>query len=319
MIIHSSDSNALSLAVDTLSRNELVVLPTETVYGLAGLSTSRAAIAKIYAAKNRPQSNPLISHVADIAMAERYAAFDPVSRRLAEAFWPGPLTVILPLRGGEGIDRSSTADQESVAMRAPVGFAHDVIAQLGKPVAAPSANTSGRISPTTAQHVADDLGKRISLIVDGGPTSLGVESTVIRVTDAGVSILRPGALSAGLLAEVADVPLTGISPGTEKLSPGMMNSHYAPRARMRLNAERIEPGEAVLGFGTALIPGIETATEVFNLSPSGNLDEAARNLFDLMHKADATGTDSIAVAPVPKHGLGLAINDRLQRAAAPRG
>lgn len=318
MIIHSSDSNALPLAVDILSRHELVALPTETVYGLAGLSTSPEAIARIYSTKNRPQNNPLISHVADIAMAERYAEFDPVSLRLAEAFWPGPLTLILPLRAGDGIDRNSTAGQDSAAVRAPVGFAHDVIAQLGKPVAAPSANTSGRISPTTAQHVADDLGERIPLIVDGGPTTLGVESTVIRVTGAGLAILRPGALNADLLAEVADAPLTGITPGAEKLSPGMMNSHYAPRARMRLNAEQIEPGEAVLSFGPALLPGIDAASEVFNLSPSGDLDEAARNLFDLMHKADATGADSIAVAPIPKRGLGLAINDRLQRAAAPR-
>ncbi|RNF35122.1 L-threonylcarbamoyladenylate synthase [Paracoccus methylarcula] len=319
MIIQSSDPNALPLAVDILSRYELVALPTETVYGLAGLSTSPDAIARIYAAKNRSPSNPLISHVADIAMAERYVSFDPVSRRLAEAFWPGPLTLILPLRAGEGIDRNSTAGQDSAAIRAPAGFAHEVITQLEKPVAAPSANTSGRISPTTAQHVADDLGQRIPLIVDGGPTTLGVESTVIRVTDAGVAILRPGALSADLLAEVADAPLTGVTPGTEKLSPGMMSSHYAPRARMRLNAERIEPGEAVLGFGSALIPGIDAAAEVFDLSPSGNLDEAARNLFGLMHMADATGAESIAVVPIPKHGLGLAINDRLQRAAAPRG
>lgn len=318
MIIHSSDSNALPLAVDFLSRHELVALPTETVYGLAGLSTSSDAIAKIYAAKNRPRSNPLISHVADIAMAERHAEFDLVSRRLAEAFWPGPLTLILPLRAGAGIDRNSTAGQDSVAIRAPVGFVHDVIAELGNPVAAPSANTSGRISPTTAQHVADDLGERIPLIVDGGPTTLGVESTVIRVTDAGVAILRPGALSADLLSEVAEAPLTGMTSGAEKLSPGMMNSHYAPRAGMRLNAERIEPGEAVLSFGAARLPGIDAATGVFNLSPSGDLDEAARNLFDLMHKADATGADSIAVAPIPKRGLGLAINDRLQRAAAPR-
>lgn len=319
MIIHKTEPDALSLAVDTLSRNELVVLPTETVYGLAGLSTSREAVAKIYAAKNRPPSNPLISHVADIAMAERYATFDPVSRRLAEAFWPGPLTVVLPLRAGEGIDRSSTADQGSVAMRAPVGFAHDVIAQLGKPLAAPSANTSGRISPTTARHVADDLGERISLIVDGGPTTLGVESTVIRVTDAGVVILRPGALRADLLAEVADAPLIELTPGAEILSPGMMSSHYAPRARMRLNAKRVEPGEVVLGFGSTPIPGVDNETAVFNLSPSGDLDEAARNLFDMMHKADATGATSIAVAPIPSQGLGQAINDRLQRAAAPRG
>ncbi|RMC37319.1 L-threonylcarbamoyladenylate synthase [Paracoccus alkanivorans] len=318
MIIHHSDARALPLAVDLLSRQDLVAVPTETVYGLAGLSTSPEAIAKIYAAKNRPQGNPLISHVADIAMAERYAVFDPISRRLAESFWPGPLTLILPLRDGKGIDRSSTAGRELVALRAPKGFAHDVIAQLGMPVAAPSANLSGRISPTTARHVADDLGERILLIIDGGPTSLGVESTVIHVGDTGVAILRPGALTADILAEVADAPLTEVAKDAEKLSPGMMSSHYAPRASLRLDARRIEPGEAVLGFGQDPIAGIEAAAEVFNLSPSGDLAEAARNLFDLMHKADAIGVHSIAVAPIPQRGMGLAINDRLRRAAAPR-
>lgn len=317
MIISSTSADAVPLAVRMLKRNELVALPTETVYGLAGLSTSPEAIARIYAAKNRPSSNPLISHVSDIAMAEEYALFDPVSRKLAEIFWPGPLTLILPLRQG-GIDRSSTAGGELAALRSPAGFAHEVIAELGLPVAAPSANTSGRISPTTAHHVADDLGERVSLIVDGGPTRLGVESTVIRVSDAGLALLRQGALTAEKIAAATDIPLIEAGSGEARLSPGTLSSHYAPKSALRLNADRVAPDETLLAFGPDAIAGQERAAAVFNLSPDGDLTEAARNLFDLMHKADATGTHGIAVAPIPRHGLGIAINDRLTRAAAPR-
>lgn len=317
MIVHASDPNSLPLAIEYLKRDELVAIPTETVYGLAGVSTSPASIARIYATKNRPQSNPLISHVSGIEMAARYAVFDPVSEQLANAFWPGPLTLILPLRDG-GIHRSSTNGKEWVAIRAPMGFAHDLISELGLPLAAPSANSSGKISPTTAQHVADDLGERVPLIIDGGQTRVGVESTVIRVGPAGIAILRPGSLTAEEIAKCTDVPLTTALASEAALSPGNLLSHYAPRAKMRLNAGHIAPGEAVITFGNARPNGIDQAFAVFNLSVNGDLTEAAHQLFDLMHKADATGAPRIAVTPIPAHGIGLAINDRLNRAAAPR-
>lgn len=317
MIIPASDPKALPLAIETLSRGELVALPTETVYGLAGVSTSAVAIARIYDTKNRPRNNPLISHVSGIEMAERYVIFDPVSRRLAEAFWPGPLTLILPLRA-DGIDRSSTAGKDLAAIRAPAGFAHELISQLDLPLAAPSANSSGKISPTTAKHVVDDLGERVPLIIDGGQTQFGMESTVVRVSPNGVAVLRPGSLTGEEIAELAGVPLTTATADEGKLSPGHLLSHYAPRAAMRLNAEQIEAGEAVISFGDAQPSGLEAAIAVFNLSPTGELTEAAHRLFDLMHQADASGAASIAVTPIPQHGVGLAINDRLRRAAAPR-
>lgn len=317
MIVSSSAPNALSLAIETLKRDELVAIPTETVYGLAGISTSAAAISRIYATKNRPGSNPLISHVSGIEMAERYAIIDPVSERLADAFWPGPLTLILPLREG-GIDRSSTNSKELVAIRAPKGFAHDLIAELDQPLAAPSANSSGRISPTTARHVADDLGERVPLIIDGGPTQFGVESTVVRANSTGIAILRPGSLTGEEIAKIAMLPLMAATKNEGALSPGNLLSHYAPRAKMRLNATHIEPGESVITFGDARPSGIHDALAVFNLSKSGDLIEAAHRLFDLMHQADETGAKSIAVTPIPTHGVGLAINDRLNRAAAPR-
>ncbi|MFV0301576.1 MAG: L-threonylcarbamoyladenylate synthase [Paracoccus sp. (in: a-proteobacteria)] len=311
MILAGSDPQALPRALDILSGGGLVAIPTETVYGLAGVSTMAHAVGAIYAAKNRPRTNPLISHVADLAMAETYARFDPVSRRLARAFWPGPLTLIVPLRAG-GISRASTNGGELVAMRAPAGFAHDLIARLGLPLAAPSANSSGRISPTTAQHVAEDLGARVPLIIDGGQTRFGVESTVIRVSENGVTILRPGVLQADEIAQVAQMAQAPAAPGEDKLSPGTLSSHYAPRAQVRLNVTSPGPDEVFLGFG----PG--SGPEAFNLSPSGDLAEAARNLFDFLHRADAAGASTIAVAPIPEKGLGLAINDRLRRAASPR-
>ena len=317
MILPSTAPDALTRAVETLSAGGLVALPTETVYGLAGLSTSAGSIAKIYEAKRRPHTNPLISHVSGIEMAERFVIMDPVSRRLAQAMWPGPLTLILPLRPG-GIDRRSTNGQELAAIRAPAGFAHQVITRLDAPLAAPSANTSGKISPTTAQHVAEDLGARVDLIIDGGPASLGVESTVVRVLPDGVAILRPGALSADMVAELAGVPLIGAGAGDNELSPGTLQSHYAPDAAMRLNADHVQPGEVLLNFGARQIAGTRQAAAVLDLSPTGDLSEAARNLFTYLHRADETGAAMIAVAPIPQSGIGVAINDRLQRAAAPR-
>jgi L-threonylcarbamoyladenylate synthase len=310
---------ALAQAATVLADGFPVAIPTETVYGLAADATNPAAIARIYETKGRPRFNPLICHMADLAMAERYAVFDPLSRKLAETFWPGPLTLILPLRAGSGIHPLATAGLDTVGVRLPEGFASDLIRLFGKPLAAPSANTSGKVSPTSAPHVADDLGDKLKLVIDGGAAPVGVESTIIRVEDGNIRLLRPGGLSAedieaatGLRVIRPDGPAAIIE------APGMLASHYAPGAAVRLNAEHVEPGEALVGFGPLPVRGAELATAVFNLSPSGDLAQAAANLFDYLKRADASGASRIAVAPIPEVGLGEAINDRLARAAAPR-
>jgi L-threonylcarbamoyladenylate synthase len=321
-ILPATDPAALEEAAAMLARGELVAIPTETVYGLAGASTMADAIARIYAAKGRPSHNPLISHVSGIAMAERYVRFDDRARALAEAFWPGPLTLVLPLLPGSGIDRASTAGGDLAAIRAPRGFAHELIARLDLPLAVPSANRSGRISPTNARHVMADLGDRLGLIVDGGPTEIGVESTVVRVRPDGIDILRAGVITPDQIAMAAGFDLHDVAAsggdGGVLISPGMLSSHYAPRARVRLMARDVAPGEALITFAGQALPGQERAALVLDLSPSGDLAEAARRLFGMLHQADATGAASIAVAPIPDHGIGTAIIDRLTRAAAPR-
>ena len=321
-VLPAGDPSALSEAAALLARGDLVAIPTETVYGLAGASTMPEAVARIYAAKGRPSHNPLISHVSGIAMAERYVTFDNRSRALAQAFWPGPLTLVLPLLPGPGIDRSTTAGGETAAVRAPRGFAHELIARLDLPLAVPSANRSGRISPTRAEHVLADLGDRLPLIVDGGPTEIGVESTVVRVRPDGIDILRAGVITPDQIALAAGFDLHDVAASTGDggvlISPGMLSSHYAPRARVRMNAGDVAPGEALITFAGQRLTGQERAALVLDLSPSGDLAEAARELFGLLHRADASGADSIAVAPIPDHGIGTAIIDRLTRAAAPR-
>ncbi len=310
---------ALRRASDVLGEGFPIAIPTETVYGLAADATNPAAIARIYETKGRPRFNPLICHMADLEMAERYAVFDPISRALAEAFWPGPLTIILPLKADSGIHSLATAGLDTVGVRLPKGFASELIRAFGKPLAAPSANTSGKVSPTSAQHVADDLGEKLKLILDGGSAPVGVESTIVRVEDGAIRLLRPG----GVVAEEIEkaTGLTVIRPeGPAAIieAPGMLASHYAPGAAVRLNADHIEAGEALINFGSKSLKGIELSTAVFDLSPSGDLAEAASNLFDYLKRADATGAARIAVSPIPDHGLGEAINDRLARAAAPR-
>lgn len=310
---------ALQEAVAVLGRGLPIAIPTETVYGLAADATNPEAIARIYETKGRPRFNPLICHVADLAMADRYVCFDPVSRKLAEAFWPGPLTLILPVRPDASIHPLVRAGLDTVGIRVPDGFANRLIAAFGRPLAAPSANTSGRISPTNADHVNADLGDRIELILDGGAAKVGLESTILKVVDGSVHLLRPGGLN------VADVErLTGskvIRPkgaGATIEAPGMLASHYAPHAGVRLNARQVTPGEALIRFGGTALPGEERAAIVLDLSPAGDLREAAANLFGYMQEADATGARTIAFSPIPATGLGEAINDRLERAAAPR-
>lgn len=311
--------DALADARSALLAGEAVAIPTETVYGLAADATNGEAVARIFESKQRPSFNPLICHVTGIDMAERFARFDPLSRKLAEHFWPGALTMVLPLRPGHAIHPLVTAGLDTVAVRAPQGFGAELIAAIGRPLAAPSANRSGRISPTTAQAVADSLGDAISLVIDGGPTTVGVESTIVKVEDGAIRLLRPGGVAAEDIEAVAGKTLQRAQAGSAIQAPGMLASHYAPNARMRLNAKDIEPGEALLGFGPERIAGSEKARAVLVLSATGDLVEAAANLFDYMGQLDASGAACIAVEPIPEHGLGEAINDRLRRAAAPRG
>ena len=304
-------------AARRLLAGEAIAIPTETVYGLAADATNGEAVACIFETKGRPRFNPLIAHVASLDMAERIAFFDPLSRKLAETFWPGPLTFVLPLRNESRIHPLVTTGLDTIALRMPVGFASDLIAEIGRPLAAPSANSSGRISGTTAEAVERDLGGRIGLIVDGGPTPVGVESTIVKVDGATVRLLRPGGTPAEAIEAIAGVSLErGGKVGVE--APGMLLSHYAPKAAVRLDAEDVRPGEALLAFGPKRIDGAENAAACLNLSPSGDLREAAANLFTYMHRLDASGAATIAVEPIPRSGLGEAINDRLKRAAAPR-
>lgn len=306
-----------------LKRGGLVAFPTETVYGLGADATQAEAIARLYRAKGRPSFNPLISHVADLAAAEAIARFDTVSRRLAAAFWPGPLTLVLPKAPGCPVADLATAGLATIAIRVPdhpVG--HAILQALGRPVAAPSANISGHVSPTSASHVAADLTGRIDLIVDGGAVPVGVESTIVSCLGT-PKLLRPGGLPRTAIEQVLGHALERVveephSDSPHPLAPGMLASHYAPRATVRLNATDVGPGEALLAFGNADVPGAAQARAVLNLSPRGDLVEAAANLFGHLRALDQRGTATIAVMPVPMHDLGEAINDRLARAAVGR-
>jgi L-threonylcarbamoyladenylate synthase len=318
----AAEPDAIADAARRLMDGGLVAFPTETVYGLGADATNGTAVARLYAAKGRPSFNPLIAHVFDIAAARRLAAFDRAAERLATTFWPGPLTLVLPKRGSCPVAELATAGLDSIAVRVPRHqVARDILGRFGRPVVAPSANRSGHVSTTTAAHVLADLGGRIDLIVDGGPAPVGVESTIVALLDRPL-LLRPGGLPRAeivrvLESDLEDVPTSGIDPEA-LIAPGMMASHYAPKAALRLNAERVERGEALLAFGPHLPAGAEQAERVLNLSPAGDLVEAAANLFSDLRTLDAAGVSSIAVMSVPRTGLGEAINDRLIRAAAPR-
>lgn len=310
---------ALDAASLVLSEGYPVAIPTETVYGLAADATNPAAITRIYETKGRPRFNPLICHMADLAMAEDYAEFDAVSRTLAAAFWPGPLTLVLPLKKTAAIHALATAGLDTVGIRIPMGFAADLIRTFGKPLAAPSANTSGKISATSAAHVEDDLGDSIRLILDAGASAVGVESTIVKVESGTLTLLRPGGLAASEIERVAGTRLRRPKKASAAIeAPGMLASHYAPGAAVRLEAISVQPEEAAISFGPVDIEGANRAAIGLNLSPRGDLAEAAANLFDYMKRADAIGVSTIAFAPVPDEGLGEAINDRLRRAAAPR-
>jgi L-threonylcarbamoyladenylate synthase len=292
----------------------LVVFPTETVYGLGADATNSEAVLSIYETKGRPRFNPLIVHCADMAMAEQLAEFSPLARRLA-ALWPGPLTLVLPKKPSATLSDLVTAGLDTVGIRIPAHpLALELIALTGRPLAAPSANPSGRLSPTTAAQVIAGLGGKVP-VLDGGACKAGLESTILKVDGDAVIQLRAGAMSRAELESLLERPIANAQPNSAIVAPGMMASHYAPKARMRLNTLAPAAGEAFLAFGA---PPEKATGPVSNLSESGDLREAARNLFAMLHELDATGAPSIAVAPVPHTGLGEAINDRLARAAAPR-
>jgi len=302
------DRTAIAEAARLIAQGKPVAIPTETVYGLAADATRGDAVAAIYAAKGRPSFNPLIVHVPDLATAEAIANLPDAALRLTQAFWPGPLTLIAPLRPGAPIAPLATAGLPTVALRAPAHPAmRDLLQASGRPLAAPSANASGTISPTRAEHVLRSLGTEIELIVDAGRTAVGLESTIVAVEDAGFRILRPGPITAEQLSEACDLPLLGGGSGKIE-APGQLAQHYAPAKPVRLNALDAHEGEWLIGFGPV-------AGDV-SLSRSGDLLEAAARLFDLLHQADSGMAMRIAVAPVPDEGLGAAINDRLRRAAA---
>lgn len=292
-----------------LRAGEVVAFPTETVYGLGADATNSDAVLKIYETKGRPRFNPLIVHVADLAMAETLVEFSPLAKKLA-AFWPGPLTLVLPQKPHNGLSDIVTAGLDTVGIRIPDHpLALELIRAAGRPLAAPSANPSGKLSPTTAAQVIKGFAGRVP-VLDGGPSTAGVESTILAVTGSTVTQLRAGALPRDEAERAIDRPIAIAKEGAAIAAPGMLLSHYAPNAALRLNATTFAPGEASLGLG----PGSFT----LNLSPSADLHEAARNLFSMLHQLDATAS-RIAVSPIPHEGLGEAINDRLKRAAAPRG
>jgi L-threonylcarbamoyladenylate synthase len=315
-----SDPARLADAVAVLARGGLVAVPTETVYGLAADATDPAAVAAIYAAKGRPARNPLIVHCADLAEADRHGVLEGGARRLAEAFWPGPLTLVVPRRPGSPVAEAATAGLATVALRVPDAPVVAALARaLGRPLAAPSANRSGRVSATDAEAVIAELGGAVDLVIDGGPSAIGVESTIVAVDEAGARLLRAGGLPAEAIEAVLGTPLARPEADTERPSaPGQLASHYAPRAALRLEAMDVRPGEALLAFGRRLPPGADAAVAVFQLSERGDVTEAARTLFAGLRALDASGAATIAVMPLPAGGLGEALADRLARAAAPR-
>ncbi len=318
-----ADAAAIEQAVQCLASGGLVAFPTETVYGLGADATNGRAIARLYQAKGRPSFNPLIAHVVDFAAARALGRFDADAARLAETFWPGPLTLVLPKAAGCAVAELATAGLDTIAVRVPDhAVAQKILAAFGRPVVAPSANRSGHVSPTQAAHVLADLGGRIDFIVDGGATPVGVESTIVACLGAAI-LLRPGgvprdAIEHALGRRLADPPAGNVAVDDAPLAPGMLASHYAPRTPLRLNAKRVEPGEALLAFGPQLAAGAGQAASLQNLSERGDPIEAAANLFAHLRALDAVGATCIAVMPIPHENLGEAINDRLMRAARPR-
>ena len=319
------DAAGLDAAARMLAAGGLVAFPTETVYGLGADATNGEAIARLYAAKGRPAFNPLIAHVASAPAARKLARFDAFADRLAAAFWPGPLTLVLPKAQRCPVADLATAGLDSIAVRVPAHpAAAEILRTFGRPVVAPSANRSGHVSPTTAAHVLADLGGRIDLIVDGGAAPVGLESTIVAClaeSFGAPALLRPGGVPSAAIEDVLGRPLADATAGTTgknaPRAPGMLASHYAPRTPLRLGAKEVGASEALLAFGPALAAGALGAVKILNLSARGDPIEAAANLFSYLRALDAIGANAIAVMPITHDGLGEAINDRLRRAAAP--
>jgi len=312
MTIYKPSTKNLHMAANMLKKGNLVAFPTETVYGLGGDATSEDAILKIFKIKKRPKFNPLIIHCDTKAKAMKIGKFDKLSEKLINYFWPGPLTIVLPILKNSEISSLATSGLNSVALRIPENkLARNLIRLFGKPIAAPSANPSGKLSATSAKHVQQKLGKKVNIIIDDGFSTMGIESTVILVRHNKVYLLRPGAISNEKIEKIINKKLI-----TEKiersLSPGMQKKHYAPSKPMRLNAKRVFKYEAHLAFGNNKLG---KAFKTLNLSEKGNLDEAARNLFSMLHQLEKLQVKKIAVSKIPNSGLGIAINDRLNRAA----
>ncbi|MHA1517995.1 MAG: L-threonylcarbamoyladenylate synthase [Alphaproteobacteria bacterium] len=316
MSVRPATDQAIGEAAQALARGETVAFPTETVYGLGANARDAAAVAKVFAAKERPRFNPLIVHVPDHATAERYGVFDATARELAEAFWPGPLSLVVPKRRDSGIADLVTAGLDTIALRAPDHpAAQKLLAAAGFPLAAPSANRSGRISPTEAAHVVAELGDIPSMILDGGACPRGIESTVVRATGDAPVLLRLGAIPREAIEAVLGAPLHLVQDETEIASPGQLERHYAPNTPLRLGATDVREGEALLAFGPNPVQG---ARQTVNLSQSADLQEAAANMFGSLRALDQCGATAIAVMPIPNQGLGEAINDRLRRGAKAR-
>jgi L-threonylcarbamoyladenylate synthase len=327
---------AVKDAKSVLAAGGLVAFPTETVYGLGADATNDKAVAKLYAVKDRPSFNPLIAHVADLGAAQRVAVFNEAALRLARAFWPGPLTLVLPKAAHCPVGLLATAGLDTIAVRVPSHpVAQQILGAFGKPVAAPSANRSGAVSPTTAQHVLHDLADHIDLLINDGAAPLGIESTIVACVD-GPVLLRPGAVDRAAIESVLGMPIAtrarskrghrsahgGASHPTARapapLAPGMLASHYAPRTPLRMHATDVAPDEALLAFGAEQPAGADRAKAMLNLSERGDLVEAAANLFSHLRSLDTERAKAIAVMPIPDRGIGEAINDRLRHAAAPR-
>ena len=316
MPVVAATAEMIARAAEALRAGRLVAFPTETVYGLGADATRGEAVAGIFAAKSRPRFNPLIVHVPDAEAAERLAQLSDLDRRLAAAFWPGGLTLVLPKRPGCPVADLTTAGLDTLGLRVPSHpVAHALLREVALPIAAPSANRSGHVSPARAEHVAADLGEVPALILDGGPTVHGLESTVVAVRGGDLVLLRPGAVTAEAIERIAGRPVTRNLHADRPVSPGQLASHYAPRAALRLEVRDVREREALLAFGPDP-PAHAGAT--INLSATGDLIEAAANLFSALRTLDAGGAAAIAVMPIPERGLGEAINDRLRRAAAPR-
>lgn len=313
--ILAADPDGINRAAQILSASGLVAFPTETVYGLGVDARNGRAVASVYAAKGRPSFNPLIVHVANLDTAKRFASFNDLAHKLAAEFWPGPLSMVLPLAPDHGLSELVTAGLDTVAIRIPQHpIAQGLLHAFDGPIAAPSANPSGRISPTQAEHVIADMTGRIDAVINGGACDVGLESTIVKVDGNAVALLRAGGVAVEAIEDALKQCIARPNDPDTPQSPGQLQSHYAPNAQVRLNAITLETHEVLLGFGPDCIGA------ALNLSESGDLIEAAANLFSHLREIDQiAGANSIAICPIPYSGLGFAINDRLKRAAAPRG